>query len=68
MSQQHLHSLIGKEIYACKKRFYERLKQGADLDTAIAQFVGELRLGLEVIAREREPQNLNSESVADSVS
>lgn len=56
--QEHLHSLIGKEIYACKKRFYRRLKDGADVDDAIAQFVGELRLGLMLIS-----ENLNRASV-----
>lgn len=52
MKQQHLHGKIGDAIYECKKRLFGRLKAGADLDTAIAQFTGELRLALETILRE----------------
>lgn len=52
MSEPHLHNRIGDAIRDCKQRLYGRLKSGADLDTVIAQFIGELRLALEIIERE----------------
>lgn len=42
MNEPHLHSLIGKEIYACKKKLFDRLKAGTDFSTAAAQFFCEL--------------------------
>lgn len=42
MSQQHLHGKIGDAIRVCKKTLFKRLKDGADLQTAIAQFFCEL--------------------------
>lgn len=49
MSTQHLHNKIGNAIGECKRRLFDRLKNGADLEDAIAQFVGELRLALDSI-------------------
>lgn len=46
MNEQHLHNKIGNQIGEAKRRLFDRLKNGADLETAIAQFVGELRLAL----------------------
>lgn len=59
---QHLHNKIGNAIGECKKRLFDRLKAGANLDNALAQFFGELTLALETIARE---ENLNLAAVAD---
>lgn len=43
MSQQrHLHAQIGDAISGCKKKLFFRLKDGADLATAVAQFFCEL--------------------------
>lgn len=49
---QHLHNKIGNAIGECKKRLFDRLKAGADLNNALAQFFGELTLALDTIARE----------------
>lgn len=49
---QHLHNKIGNAIGECKRRLFDRLNNGANLDDAIAQFVGELRLALATITGE----------------
>jgi hypothetical protein len=49
MTEKHLHQQIGDAIIQCKKRLFKRLKEGAELETAIAQFIGELRLALDSI-------------------
>lgn len=52
MSQQHLHNKIGNVIGEAKKRMYERLKGGAELRTAISEFVRELQQALaEIVAK-----------------
>ena len=48
---QTLHSLIGKALYACKKRLFNRLRQGVEVDAAIAQFIQELQKALAEIAK-----------------
>jgi len=68
MTQQHLHAKIGDVIRTCKVRLFRRLKEGADLEDVIAQFIGEVRLGLQTIARaEAESKNLNSDCVQHSI-
>lgn len=47
--EQHLNNKIGNAVGECKRRLFDRLSNGADLATAIAQFVGELRLALDSI-------------------
>jgi len=49
MNQPHLHNKIGDAIRDCKKRLYKRLKEGAELENAVAQFIGELRSALDSI-------------------
>lgn len=49
---QHLHNKIGNAIGECKKRLLDRLREGANIDDALAQFFGELTLALETVARE----------------
>lgn len=49
MSEQHLHSLIGKAISEHKKMLYSRLTAGSDLETAVAQFFAELSLAFDQI-------------------
>lgn len=52
MSEQHLHSLLGKAISGCKKRLYQKLKDGADLGTAVAQFMDDLQKALaEIVSK-----------------
>lgn len=46
---QHLNNKIGNAIGECKRRLYDRLKAGVDLETAISLFVGEIRLALDSI-------------------
>lgn len=53
MSEPHLHNRIGDAIRDCKVRLYKRLKAGADLENAIAQFFGELRLALDDLVMNR---------------
>lgn len=53
MSEPHLHNRIGDAIRDCKARLYKRLKAGADLKDAIAQFIGELRLALDELVMNR---------------
>lgn len=48
---QHLHNMLANEIGQCKKRMFERLKAGAELEDAVAAFVGELRLAMECVVR-----------------
>lgn len=48
--QQHIHGKIGDAIYECKKRLFNQLKAGTDLDTALAQFIRELQEALTEIA------------------
>lgn len=48
--EQHLNNKIGNAVGECKKRLFNRIRDGADLETAIAQFIGELRLALDSIA------------------
>lgn len=50
--QQKLHNSIGNALGECKKRLFDRLKDGANLQDAVALFVAELSLALEVVARE----------------
>lgn len=50
--QQKLHNSIGNALGECKKRLFDRLKAGTDLQDAVAVFVAELNLALEVVARE----------------
>lgn len=59
---QHLHNKIGNAIGECKRRLFDRLKGGVDLNTALASFFAELTLALETIARE---ENVNPASVAN---
>lgn len=47
--EQHLNNKIGNAVGECKKRLFDRLNNGADLETALAQFFGELRLVLDSI-------------------
>lgn len=62
MPEQTLTNKIGNAIGECKKRMFDRLKQGQDLELAIDQFMVELRLAFNVI----EAENLNPASVTDS--
>lgn len=52
MTQQHLHAKLGDAISECKKRMFKRLASGAELEDVIAQFIGELRLAMEIVLRE----------------
>lgn len=52
MSKPHLHNRIGDAVRECKLRLFKRLKDGTDIETALALFFGELTLALETIARE----------------
>lgn len=49
MPEPHLHNKIGDAIRDCKQRLFTRLRANANLEDAIAQFVGELRLALDSI-------------------
>lgn len=49
MTQQHLHAQLGDAVSGCKKRMFQRLKDGADLKTSIAQFMHELQQALSEI-------------------
>lgn len=60
MSEPHLHNKIGDAVRDCKQRLYKRLKDGANVEDAIAQFIGEIRLALQVIA-----ENVNRGSVPE---
>lgn len=63
MTQQHLHAKLGDVIRACKVRLFKRLTEGSDLNDAIAQFIGEVRLGLQTVAEaEAAPKNVKQES------
>ena len=53
MSTQHLHNKIGNAIGECKRRLFDRIRNGADIETAFAQFVGELRLALDEMVMNR---------------
>lgn len=61
MTQQHLHAKIGDAISQCKKRMFQRLKDGVDLGTAVSLFTAEIGMALDVVLREW--QNVSSESV-----
>lgn len=60
MTQQHLHNRIGNLIGECKKRLFERIKAGEDLQIAVAKFFCELSAGFDALVK-----NVSSESVAD---
>lgn len=53
MSEPHLHNKIGDAIRDCKQRLFKRLKAGAELEDAVAQFIGELRLALDSLVMNR---------------
>lgn len=53
MSDQHFQNKIGNVIGDCKKRMFERLHQGQDLELAIDQFLVELRLAFNVVEAEK---------------
>lgn len=65
MSEQHLHNRLGNVIGEAKKRMFQRLNTGQDLELAIAQFKIELASALERIEQEAAA-NLNPDSVAVS--
>lgn len=52
MTDQHLHNRIGNAVGECKKVMFQRLSSGADLQTAIAQFICELNVKLDRIIAE----------------
>lgn len=59
---QHPHNRIGNIIGEAKKDLFQRLKSGADIDAAIAQFIRELRVNLEIVSLEATVrENLNTE-------
>jgi hypothetical protein len=56
MSNQHLHNKIGNVIGECKRQLFNRLKAGADIETALAQFFCELNLRLDRIVANPDSQ------------
>jgi len=46
---QHLHNAIGNCVGECKKRLFDRLTAGAEVDESLAIFIRELRVELELI-------------------
>lgn len=65
MSDQHLHNKLGNAIGETKKRMFQRLAEGQDLELAIGQFKLELASALDRVEREAVA-NLNPDSVAVS--
>lgn len=51
--EQKVRQTIGNAVGEAKRRLFDRLNAGADLDTAIAQFIGELRLALDGLVMNR---------------
>jgi hypothetical protein len=49
--KKHLHQQIGDAIHANKKRLFEALKLGADLELAIRNFICDLKRELEEIVK-----------------
>lgn len=60
---QHLHNAIGNIVGEAKKRMFQRLDTGQDLELAIGQFKIELASALDRIEQEAA-QNLNQSSIA----
>jgi hypothetical protein len=54
MSEQTISNKIGNAIGECKKRLLDRVKDGADAQTAISLFFAELRLEMDRIEDGRE--------------
>jgi len=57
MSEQTISNKIGNAIGECKKRLLDRIKAGADPQTAISLFFAELRLDMDRIEAGRERLN-----------
>lgn len=54
MSEQSVTNKIGNAVGECKKRLLDRVKTGADTQTAISLFFAELRLEMDRIEEGRE--------------
>lgn len=65
MSNQHLHNRLGNVIGEAKKRMFQRLNTGQDLELAIAQFKIELASALDRVEQEAAT-NLTADSMAVS--
>jgi hypothetical protein len=51
MSSQHLHNKIGNRIGECKRRLFDALRLGADLELAISNFLADLTRELAEIVK-----------------
>lgn len=48
---QHLHNKIGNVVGECKKRLFQSLKVGADVELAISNFLTDLKRELSEIVK-----------------
>jgi len=48
---QHLHQKIGDAIHGCKKRLFEALKLGADVELAVNNFLTDLTRELSKVVK-----------------